>query len=176
MAAEDEKNWSKMRQGIHAAAEKRMMGQSRLDDLEVGDTVRVALRTRSDIRAQTFRKSSQQGWSKELYKVEKVLRPHAGFSVMTVKLEGIDDRRYHRDELQKVDPQRLIPVMPKKTVERGEREEELEPVVEKRPVRERTAPVPFWDQTAQLAALEVRKAPPQPPTSSAEDNNCSVAY
>ena len=77
----------------------------------VGDTVRRILWTTKDILNRPMgKKGYQQKWSKELYKVTKIITQKNG-----VKKHRLDDdtpRLYFRNEIQKVDPSKLDKEVP----------------------------------------------------------------
>ena len=82
-------------------------------ELEVGDSVRVALTTRDLARkGQLFAKSAgKQHWSTRIYEVRTVSKPRNRFDRKQYLLRhGSRDltKRYYASQLQKIDPEKLI--------------------------------------------------------------------
>ena len=82
-------------------------------ELEVGDSVRVALTTRDLTRkGQLFAKSAgKQHWSTRIYEVRTVSKPRNRFDRKQYLLRhGSRDqtKRYYASQLQKIDPEKLI--------------------------------------------------------------------
>jgi hypothetical protein len=101
----------KVLKNIKKVAEARIAGHEDTA-FKVGDTVRVSLLTRSEERKQgSFRKSTGQNWSEDLYVVRKVSKPTTKFNKPTYLLrKGNRDlkKRYHANELLYVDQNKLI--------------------------------------------------------------------
>ena len=74
--------------------------------VNIGDNVRISVKTMSDVRKQTFRKNFLANWSKDVFTVESISKGSAWQNAQ-YKLKNAHDhviqQRFYRKDLQKID-------------------------------------------------------------------------
>lgn len=104
---------------LQQSAQDKLDQNPKYQLLRIGDSVRLALQTTTEYRANTFRKKYLSQWTKEIYKVTNII-PAAPLS--TAKYAVVDsqgnpsDRIYFRYQMQKINPMQLITVAMTKAI------------------------------------------------------------
>lgn len=87
-------------------------------DLSVGDYVRLAQTTNSEIRKnKTFRKRYEKQWSDEIYRISMINEPKVEYMpreywVLDYDKGKVLDKKFYRDQLLLIDPDKLIKTIP----------------------------------------------------------------
>lgn len=124
LANDDEENEDmiqKAGQEIKARALKSVSDRYDEPDLSVGDYVRLAQTTNSEIRKnKTFRKSYEKQWSDEIYRIAMINEPKIDYMAREYWVLDYDkgkvlDKKFYRDQLLYIEPDKLIKTIPNKS-------------------------------------------------------------
>ena len=96
---------NEVKENIKTKAESRVpLVEEQEENLDIGDSVRVALVTQKQHRAaEPFAKSIKQNWSKKIYTIRAISEPTEASNRKTYLL-----KKYFASQLMKVDPSKLI--------------------------------------------------------------------
>jgi hypothetical protein len=103
---------------IKARAVESVKTRNDEPDLKVGDYVRLAQTTNSEIRKnKTFRKRYEKQWSDEIYRIAMINEPKTEYMPREYKVLDYDkgkvlDKKFYRDQLLLIDPAKLIKTIP----------------------------------------------------------------
>ena len=107
-----------IRQRIKEVGIKPILEEKKIlpNDINVGDHVRVALRTEADRRRKEQKKIKGyiQQYSKQIFRVRQIRQPHTFYGAREYFLNDhngdVVQQRYYRKDLLKIDPNTLVPI------------------------------------------------------------------
>lgn len=114
---------------------KQLNKTPKYTELNIGDTVRIALQTTTEYRKDTFRKKYLNQWSTEIYKISNLIQPPPlGSRKFIIKdaNNNLIKRKYFRFQLQKININQLI-----KTIQQNNQITQQKQIIQQnqRPIR-----------------------------------------
>ena len=138
----------------------QMTSTTEFTPIAEGDQVRLALRAIDPAvrRLGTFRRGALPQWSREIYRVARVIFANQRYGHNYYIVEGMPTQ-FRREDVQKVLPPTLHAGAPQDLPgPAGDDDDEQPPEPRQHPGRERRPPRPFWRAGDQLQELQERRA------------------
>lgn len=105
---ENKKLIEETKENIQEMANRMIDKPKSNEKLKRGDFVRISNLTKSNIKADIFKKKYVQNYSKDIYKIIGVSKKHSNYKLMNIKTNERLTKRYYYDQLLKIDYQNLI--------------------------------------------------------------------